>query len=98
MIGVMMLVMIGIMTMFGFMLGKSNPLAMMFPGFETGISGMWQMMVIPLLGLIIMLAMMYYIFRWMTGGKGLMTGMMGADPKQQVQAERKNLTTMTFSY
>jgi hypothetical protein len=34
---------------------------------------MWRVMVIPFLGLVIMIGLMFFFFRWMTGSMGLMS-------------------------
>ena len=97
MIGLMFLVMVGMMGMFSLMLGETNPLAMMFPGSGDAGSGMWSAMLVPFLGFLVMLAVMFFAFRWMIGSKGLMSMMMGARQDKQVKSADNNLTTLTFN-
>jgi copper chaperone CopZ len=97
MIGLMFLVMVGIIGMFSLMLGETNPLVMMFPGRGVAGSGMWSAMLVPFLGFLIMLAVMFFGFRWMTGSRGLMSMRLGARQDKQAKRADNNLTTLTFN-
>jgi len=97
MIGGMVLVMFGVMAIFSWMFGEMNPLAMMLPGNGNLGSGMWAVMLIPVLGLLVMLALMFFFFRWMTGSKGLMSMMIGSRQEPQLQSEENHLATLRFS-
>lgn len=97
MIGVMILVMFAVMAVFSWMFGEMNPLAMMLPGNGIFGSGMWSVMLIPFLGLLVMFALMFFFFRWMTGSKGLMSMMIGGRLESQNQSAENNLATLTFS-
>jgi copper chaperone len=92
MIGVMLLGMLGVMAMFSLMLGEINPTAMMY----SSSGDMWTFMLVPFLGLLVMVAVMFFGFRWMTGRKGLMSKMMGTRDTSQFAGEQKELNTMTF--
>ena len=92
MIGLMILVMLGVMAMFSLMLGEMNPMALMLPGSGS----MWTFMLVPFVGLLVMVAVMFFGFRWMTGSKGPMAMMMGKKPTAQIQNEPDNLNTLTF--
>ena len=97
MIGAMMLVMFGVMVIFSWMFGEMNPLAMMLPGNVNFGSGMWNVMLIPFLGLLVMFALMFFFFRWMTGSKRLMSMTTGSRQDPQLQSAENNLATLTFS-
>ena len=93
MIGVMVLGMLGVMAMFSLMLGEMNPMALMV----SGSGSMWTFMLVPLLGLLVMAAVMFFGFRWMTGSKGPMAMMLGNQRTAQIQSEEDDLNTLTFN-
>jgi copper chaperone CopZ len=97
MIGGMILVMASLMGMLSFMLGETNPLTMMNPSGENGISGMWRVMAISFLGLLLMSGLMFFLFRWMTGSKGSMSLMMGVREIDDFQWEQSNITKLTLN-
>ena len=92
MIGLMILVMLGVMAIFSLMLGETNPMELMLPGSGS----MWTFMLVPFVGLLVMIAVMFFGFRWMTGSKGPMAMMMGKKPTTHIQNEPDNLNTLTF--
>ena len=96
MVGLMIIIMIGLMTMFSSMLGETNPLAMMLQNNGNLGSGMWRVMFIPFLGLLLMFALMFFVFRWMTGSKRFMSMMMGTHQDSRHQSDQTNLKTMIF--
>ena len=53
-------------------------------------------MLFPLLGLLVMFGVMFFMFRWMTGSRGLMSMMMGKEQAAHHQDEQNNLNTLTF--
>ena len=69
--------------------------------------GMWAAMLLPFVGLLIMLVMMVFFFRRMTGDSGLMSGamghgglmakMMGHSHDSQSQSEKNTVTTLTYN-
>ena len=91
-IGLMVVVMFGLMTMFSSMLGGMTPMA---PS-STGLR-MWGVMVLPIVGLLVMGVIMFFLYRSMTGGGGLMSTMMGRRNTPRSQGEGDNLTTLTFT-
>ena len=97
MIGAMMLVMFGVMAIFIWMFGEMNPLAMMLPGNVNFGSGMWGVMLIPFLGLLVMVVLMFFFFRWITGSNGIMSMMTGNRQDRQRKSAKNDLVTLTFS-
>jgi len=63
----MVLVILGIMGMLSLMLGETNPLVMTFPGSGAAGSGVWSVRLVPFLGFLVMLAVMFFAFRMMPG-------------------------------
>ena len=79
MFGLMLIGMIVFMAAFGFMFGGMNPMAMLMSNSGSLGLGMWGVMIIPLLGIVLMLVMMFFAFRWMTGSNGPMSVMSQQD-------------------
>jgi copper chaperone CopZ len=96
MIGMMILVMVGLMGMFSLMFGEGYPMRMMLPSSQNGVSGMWRVMAIPFMGLLIMVGLMFFFFRWMTGMKGPMAMKVRGRDTLHHQDELNQLTMMTF--
>jgi copper chaperone CopZ len=79
------------------MFAEKNPLAMMLPGNGNLGSEMWRVMLIPFLGLLVMVGLMFFFFRRMTGSMGLMTMMVGNRHEPQLQSAENDLTALTYS-
>ncbi|MBC8504674.1 MAG: cation transporter [Anaerolineales bacterium] len=95
MFGLMIIGMIVFMAAFGFMFGGMNPMAMlMSSGGSLGL-GMWGVMIIPLVGVVLMLVMMFFAFRWMTGSNSPM-GMMSQQGASNSKIGNHNFTTLTY--
>jgi copper chaperone CopZ len=96
MIGFLILVMVGGMIMFSWMFAEMNPPAAMLPGNGNTGSGMWRVMLIPLLGLLGMVGLMFFFFRRMTGRMGRLSMMKGGRQDGQIQSVENDLTVLTF--
>ena len=72
----MVVVMFALMSVFSLMLGSASPISRMFSNSSGSGLGMWSMMLIPMAGLVLMFVMMFFMFRWMTGRSGPMSGAM----------------------
>lgn len=96
MFGLMIIGMIIFMIAFSLMFGGMNPMTMMYSSGNNLGLGMWGVMIIPLVGVIIMLVIMFLAFRWMTGSKGIMTMMMNQQQTSTPKFDKHNLTTLMF--
>jgi copper chaperone len=96
MIGVMLLVMVGLMGLFNFMFGSTNPLQMIYSSSATGLSEMWPFMLIFTLGLLLMGGMMFFFYRRMTNNSGHMSKMMDHHHTPKSQIKEKNMNTQTY--
>ena len=90
-------IVIGVMIMFGLIMGAMMIMAMMFFGSGGMGLGMWGMMIFPFFGLLMMLFIMFFVFRRMAGSGGPMSGMMGHSHAPQSQSKENTLTTLTYS-
>ena len=69
--------------------------------------GMWGAMLLPFVGLIFMLFVMFFFYRWMVGSSGTMSGitdrrglmskMMGHGHTPQSQSEENTMATLTYN-
>ena len=93
--------MFGMLIMAGIMIGVMIMIMMLF--YQVGEMGkymfgisMFGMMIIPLIGLLLMIPMMYFVYRKMTGRSGPMS-MMGGDTQEALQQNKdKNLITLKY--
>jgi copper chaperone CopZ len=90
--GLMIVVMLGLMAVFGSMFSAMNPMVSLAEGL-----GMWGVMAVPLVGLLVMLVMMFVFFRLMARGGGLMSMRMGHRSEPMSQSQQGSLATLTFS-
>jgi copper chaperone CopZ len=97
MIGVMLLAMMGLMAAFGLMFGGAYPLQMIFSAGSSEISGMWQFMLIPLIGLLAMGVMMFFAFRRMSSGKGIMPMLKGENSQAGKTVLRDDQLVLIFN-
>lgn len=95
--GVMIIVMLGVMTAFGLMVGGASPMALMFSGGVGQGLSMWSVMLVPVVGVLIMGIMMAVAFRWMAGRGGPMSRMMGHRRAAQPQYGGGSGTTLTYT-
>jgi copper chaperone CopZ len=97
MIAVMTLGMITLMVMISLMFGAPNMVSLMLPMVGNAPSGMWQLMVLPALGLLVMGGLMFFMFRWMAKRMGMMPGSGSKTETITQEGESKHTTTLTFT-
>ena len=86
----------GMVLILGIMIGAMIVLAIMPNNINIWESGMWSIMAIPSFGFVLMLVIMFFFFRKMTGQGGLMSGIMGQKQKLQPNSKESTLTTLTY--
>lgn len=87
----------GLMIMFGIMIGAMVIIMMMFSSMGSLGQWMWGVMVLPFLGILVMLVIMFLFFRKMAKKGGLMAGMMGHSHNSQLQLKETDTTTLTYN-
>ena len=86
-----------VIIMFGLMIGLMVIIMTMFSGSGGWWPGMWGVMILPVLGMLIMPLIMFFVFRMMTGSGGFMSGVMVHRHNTQSQTEENNITTLTYN-
>ncbi len=77
----------GLVLVLGIMIGAMIVLAMMPDYINVWESDMWGIMTLPSLGFVLMLVIMFFFYRKMTGQGGLIAGMMGQKSKPQLSSK-----------
>jgi quercetin dioxygenase-like cupin family protein/copper chaperone CopZ len=102
-----MILMYGLMVVLSLLVTQTSPIGIMFSsGMDLGLA-MWGLMVLPFVGLLMMIVMMYIFSRVMAGSNGakrgmeghmgLMAQMMGHNHRTQPEQHGSAISTLTYS-
>lgn len=79
----------GLVVMVGLMMFGASPMAMMISSMGGLGSDVWGGMALPIVGLLGMFVMMFFMFRWMRGNSGMMAGMRGHSEMMAMKANNQ---------